>query len=79
MAAHCQTVASNPTGCETRTELVLLALVLRAFVLSCGAAGVMRWVDRHLGRAAEIVVAAESPRRSLGTSPIGQVPLDGCL
>ena len=52
---------------------------LRVFVLSCGAAGVMRQADRDVGRAAETVVAADSPRGSLGSSPISQVPLDGCL
>ena len=73
------TVASNPTGCETRTERVLLAAVLRVFVLTCATAGVMRQADRDVGRVAETVAAADSPRGSLGSSPIGQVPLDGCL
>ena len=77
--AHCSTVASNPMGCETRTERAPQVGALRVFVLSCGAAGVMRQADRDVGRAAETVVAADSPRGSLGSSPISQVPLDGCL
>ena len=70
---------SNPTGCETRTERVLLAAVLQVFVLTCATAGVMRQADRDVGRAAETVAAADSPRGSLGSSPISQVPLDGCM
>jgi hypothetical protein len=65
----CRSVVSNLTDDETRTERVL----------RLGVAGAMRRADRGVGRAAETVAAADSPRGSLGSSPIGQIPLDGCL